>query len=287
MLRRQQRIRREYLYRKSLEAQRESAAKDREQVRGAIEDGKSIAGHLAYQSIPLSKVSELDDEGQELITSHEDDEYRYAGVQDPKVVITTSVDPSSRLKMFAKEMKLIFPNSQRINRGAHNIKELITACRANDVTDFILIHETRGQPDNLIISHLPYGPTAFFTICNAVMRHDIPNMGTMSEAYPHLVFHGFTTKLGKRVTDVLKYLYPVPKPDSKRVISFVNNEDYISFRHHNYKKVDGEIIMEEVGPRFELKLYKIILGTLDLENTADVEWVLRPYMNTTKKRTFL
>ena len=28
----------------------------------------------------------------------------------------------------------------------------------------------------------------------------------------------------------MKYLYPVPKADSKRVITFANHEDYISFR---------------------------------------------------------
>lgn len=33
-----------------------------------------------------------------------------------------------------------------------------------------------------------------------------------------------------QVQNILKYLYPVPKPDSKRVITFANHEDYISFR---------------------------------------------------------
>lgn len=36
------------------------------------------------------------------VSSHIDDEYRWAGVEDPKVLVTTSRDPSSRLKMFAK-----------------------------------------------------------------------------------------------------------------------------------------------------------------------------------------
>ena len=31
-----------------------------------------------------------------------DDEYRWAGVEDPKLMITTSHNPSSRLKQFAK-----------------------------------------------------------------------------------------------------------------------------------------------------------------------------------------
>ena len=31
-----------------------------------------------------------------------DDEYRWAGVEDPKIMITTARDPSSKLKQFAK-----------------------------------------------------------------------------------------------------------------------------------------------------------------------------------------
>lgn len=36
------------------------------------------------------------------VSSHMDDEYKWAGVEDPKIMVTTSRDPSSRLKMFAK-----------------------------------------------------------------------------------------------------------------------------------------------------------------------------------------
>ncbi len=53
--------------------------------------------------------------------------------------------------------------------------------------------------DGLLICHLPYGPTASFSLTHTVMRHDIPNVGTMSEAAPHLIFHNFNTKLGGRV----------------------------------------------------------------------------------------
>ena len=46
-----------------------------------------------------------------------DDEYAHAGEEDPRVLTTTSRDPSTRLVSFAKELKLVFPNSKRINRG--------------------------------------------------------------------------------------------------------------------------------------------------------------------------
>ena len=47
-----------------------------------------------------------------------------------------------------------------------------------------------------------------------VLRHDIgekKKVGTISEAYPHLVIDNFTSKLGQRVGNILKYLFPCPK----------------------------------------------------------------------------
>ena len=38
----------------------------------------------------------------------QDDEYRWAGVEDPKIMITTSRDPSTRLKKFAKVRETIW-----------------------------------------------------------------------------------------------------------------------------------------------------------------------------------
>ena len=72
-------------------------------------EGREIPTDLQHGALALSRASEWDDEGGEYMTSHEDDEYRWAGVEDPKIVITTSRDPSSRLKMFAK-VRPLFPN---------------------------------------------------------------------------------------------------------------------------------------------------------------------------------
>lgn len=287
MLRRQARLRREYLYRKSLEEQERTISERKRQLKDALDENKQIPTTLQKEALKLQKSLAFDDEGGEEL-NHIDDEYRWAGVEDPKIMLTTSRDPSSKLKQFAKELKLILPNAQRLNRGNYDINELLQACRANDVTDFIIVHEHRGVPDGLQICHLPYGPTAYFTLLNPVMRHDIPKIGNMSEAYPHLIFHRFDSKLGERVKNILKYLFPVPKEESKRVITFANQDDVISFRHHTYKKVDQKNIeLTEVGPRFEMKLYEIRLGTIDQVDAADVEWVNRPYMNTAKKRKYL
>ncbi|KRY20637.1 U3 small nucleolar ribonucleoprotein IMP4 [Trichinella patagoniensis] len=277
MFRRQARLRREYIYRKSIEAKERAIQEKKERIKKAIDEGERIPTDLQKEAIELQKQSEWLDEGGEGIVSHVDDEYRWSGVMDPKIVITTSHDPSSKLKQFAKllphhlllvlgpfqELKILFPNCQRINRGQYEMKKLVDACRANDVTDFILVQEHRGVPDGITICHLPFGPTAYFTLSNVVMRHDVPDVGKMSEQYPHLIFHNFTSQLGKRVVNILKHLFPVPKEDSRRVVTFSVEDDFISFRHHVYKKVNNEIVLTEVGPRFEMKrniLYKIGYG---------------------------
>jgi U3 small nucleolar ribonucleoprotein protein IMP4 len=56
--------------------------------------------------------------------------------------------------------------------------------------------------------------------------------------------------------------------------------------HHVYEKRGKEVLLQEVGPRFELKLYQIKLGTVD-QDDADTEWSLRPFMRTSRKRKAL
>jgi hypothetical protein len=89
------------------------------------------------------------------------------------------------------------------------------------------------------------------------MRHDLPKVAPISEAYPHIVLHNLTTKIGQRVGAILQHLFPVPKPDTRRVISFVNSDDFISFRHHVYTKEKADVHLMEAGPRFELRLYQV------------------------------
>ncbi|KAI8838176.1 anticodon-binding protein [Chytriomyces cf. hyalinus JEL632] len=276
------RLRREYLYRKSLESKEKTIFERKARIRDALESGKAIPSDLKKDAALMKKDIFLD-EAQSNPSSHIDDEYAQAGVNDPKVLITTSRDPSSRLQQFAKEMRLVFPGAQRINRGGYVMKEICDACRANDVTDLIILHEHRGQPDGLIVSHFPYGPTAYFSLHNVVLRHDIPDRGTVSEQFPHLIFNNFNSNLGARFQNILKYLFPPPKEDSKRVMTFSNDSDFISFRHHVFYKMGRDVTLSEVGPRFEMRGYEIKLGTVEDEATADTEWVNRPYSNAARK----
>lgn len=91
-----------------------------------------------------------------------------------QVVVTTSRDPSSRLKQFAKEIRLVFPGATRLNRGNLVIGDLLDVCRSNEVTDIIVLHEHRGEADGFTVCHMPHGPTAFFSTHRAQTAGLVP-----------------------------------------------------------------------------------------------------------------
>eukprot|EP00850_Spirogloea_muscicola_P002707 SM000010S04345 [mRNA] locus=s10:1037463:1039044:- [translate_table: standard] len=217
MLRRNARLRREYLYRKGLEGRERAAYEKKRRIRQALQEGKPIPTELRGEEAALRAEIELEDEATAEPASHVDDEYAQAGRVDPKILLTTSRDPSSRLTQFAKArpelpiaagLRLAALPVQygstcllqlRLTSAvlARVIAEVVEACRKSDFTDIVMVHEHRGEPDGLIVCHLPFGPTAYFGLLNVVTRHDIKDkvaLGTMSEAYPHLIMDKFTTK---------------------------------------------------------------------------------------------
>ncbi|XVF40815.1 hypothetical protein PTKIN_Ptkin01aG0146600 [Pterospermum kingtungense] len=290
MLRRNIRLRREYLYRKSLEGKERLLYEKKRKIKEALDEGKPIPTELRNEEAALRQEIDLANDHTAIPKTHIDDEYANATERDPKILLTTSRDPSAPLVHFLQELKFVFPNAERMNRGGQVISEIIESCCAHEFTSVILVHEHRGIPDGLIISHLPFGPSAYFGLLNVVRRHDIKDkkaIGTMPKAYPHLILDNFKTKLGERTSNILKHLFAVPKPDTKRIVTFANQSDYIFFRYHIYEKPGGpkSVEVKEIGPRFELRLYQVKLGTMD-QSEAQIEWVIRPYMNTTKKRNF-
>ncbi|ORC90936.1 U3 small nuclear ribonucloprotein (snRNP) [Trypanosoma theileri] len=281
------RQRKEFLERRQNEHVHTAIHARKEQFRDALNTATPLPGHLRKDAVALKKFTELDDDQTRTLQSTVDDEYATAGVEDPHVLVTTSREPSQKLLEFAKEIRLIIPNAVRMNRGNLSVRQLMDAARRGQYSDVVVLQESQGVPDSLTISHLPLGPTVVFTIHNLVTRHDIENVGTMSEQYPHLIFENFTTKLGHRVRDVLKYMFPVPKSEATRVLTFDNQNDFISLRHHTFKVVKGrEVQLTEIGPRMELTPYRITLGTLEMDD-AETEWVLHTYMNTAKKRRLM
>lgn len=210
-----------------------------------------------------------------------EDEFTHS---EARPIITTSRAPSAPLVRFAKTLKHIIPNSEKINRGKHMIKELVQTAIKNNHTDLIMVNEHRGIPSSLIISHLPHGPTTYFSIHHPKIEAD----EAISTAVPVVLFDNFTTPLGHRVQRILSSLFPpiTPREKPKRVVSFINREDSILFTQFKSTFTKGEPTLQKISPQFTLKLYEIRAGTLDM-TYAEKEFVFRPYLNTARKKLYL
>ncbi|CAH6721821.1 U3 small nucleolar ribonucleoprotein protein Imp4p [[Candida] jaroonii] len=282
MIRKQARERREYLYRKSQELQESKLTEKRAQLKAYLASGKPLPQDLSDDK-QLIKDYIYDESEQVNI----DDEYAMSsGVVEPEVLVTTSRSPSVKLLQFSKEIQLLIPNCRKVNRGGYVVPDLIQSSIKSGYSDMIVLHEHRGVPTSLTINHFPHGPSAMFTLHNVKLRHDLPDMGTASQQYPHLIFEGFTTKLGNRVVQILQHLFPPGTKKSSRVITFLNKDDFISVRHHVYVKTKDGVEISEVGPRFEMRLFELRLGNVD-DKDADVEWQLKKFIRTANRKNYL
>ena len=295
MIRRQARQRRDYLYRRALTLRDAEAAEKRAKLKHSLATGKPLDPSIANDDqlrndykYDESRADRTNEEELEL-----DDEYAYlSGVVDPRILVTTSRDPSSRLGSFAKEIRLLLPTAIRLNRGNLVLPNLVGSAKRSGLSDLILLHEHRGTPTAMTVSHFPHGPTASFSLHNVVLRHDIPNgsRGTVSESYPHLIFEGFTTPLGKRVVKILQHLFPPLQSSAKlgsRVVTFNNIEDSIEVRHHVFVKTGYQSVeLAEVGPRMTMRLFEIRQGTAENKD-GDIEWSLNQFTRTARKKDYL
>jgi U3 small nucleolar ribonucleoprotein protein IMP4 len=294
--RRQNRERRDYLYRRALLLRDASIAEKRTLLKRSLATGKPLDPAIANDKSLRQdyKYDEsLDQESAEAQQSIDDEYSLLSGLTDPRPLVTTSRSPSTRLATFSKEIRLLLPTSIRLNRGNLILPNLLSSAKASALSDIILLHEHRGTPTAMTISHLPHGPTASFSLHNVVLRADIPNAsrGTVSESYPHLIFEGFKTKLGERVVQILKHIFPPrdgPHKVGNRVVTFKNVEDSVEVRHHVFVQTGyKDVELAEVGPRMTMRCFEIKGGTLEKDSGGEVEWALTQYTRTGRKKDYL
>lgn len=266
---------REYVHSHLVQSQRDATDARKSRLKSFMAQGRELPRDIQGDALELLRATTYDDAesaGREI-----DDEYALIGVADPKVAITTSRNPSGPIKHFARELSQLIPNAERLNRGAADLRSLMELCRKHEMTDLVLVNGTHGDPDCLVVCHLPYGPTAYFSLANVVMRRQVEDPAPLSTAFPHLVFEDLTSKLGVRVRKILQALFPVPKPESRRLISFVNRSDWISVRQHTFRRTGGKTELSEIGPRMEMRLFRIVQGTIEMSD-ADTEFALRSFI---------
>jgi len=81
-----------------------------------------------------------------------------------------------------------------------------------------------------------------------------------------------------------------PEFTGRRVVTVHCQRDYLFVRHHRYifpeDKQGKKARLQEIGPRFTLKLRSLQAGTFD-SSRGEYEWIHKKEKETSKKRFFL
>ncbi|KAH0618467.1 hypothetical protein JD844_017695 [Phrynosoma platyrhinos] len=212
----------------------------------------------------------------------------------PKILITTSDRPRGRTVRFCEQLSTCIPNSHVYYRRGLALKRIIPQCISRDFTDVIVINEDRKMPiltaeiDGLVLSHLPEGPTAHFRMSSVRLRKQIKRKGKApTEHQPEIILNNFTTRLGHSIGRMFASLFPHdPQFIGRQVATFHNQRDYIFFRFHRYIfKNEKRVAIQELGPRFTLKLRSLQKGTFD-SKFGEYEWIHKRREMDTSRRKF-
>lgn len=206
----------------------------------------------------------------------------------PKILITTSDRPRGRTVRFCEQLSTCIPNSHVYYRRGLALKRIIPQCISRDFTDLIVVNEDRKVPNGLVLSHLPEGPTAHFRMSSVRLRKEIKRKGkNPTEHQPEIILNNFTTRLGHSVGRMFASLFPHdPQFVGRQVATFHNQRDYVFFRFHRYIfKNEKKVAIQELGPRFTLKLRSLQKGTFD-SKFGEYEWIHKRREMDTSRRKF-
>ncbi|RAH68222.1 rRNA-binding ribosome biosynthesis protein RPF1 [Aspergillus aculeatinus CBS 121060] len=225
----------------------------------------------------------------------------------PKILITTSLN--STLHHEAELLTDLFPNSHYVRRTRHrfahqfSIREISKFASNRNYTALVILREDQKKPTGLDIVHLPTGPMFHFSMSNWVEGKRIPGHGNATDHFPELILNNFRTPLGLLTAHLFRTLFPAqPEVQGRQVVTVLNSRDYLFFRRHRYvfrekreteKAVvgaDGKEMkgaegiragMQELGPRFTLKLRRIDKG---IQRASGQEWEWKGGMEKTRTK---
>jgi ribosome production factor 1 len=219
-----------------------------------------------------------------------DDEFApYFSAEDPsrpRVLITTRPRPSQQLFHFIADLQKLIPDLHFYPRRSYSVKEICRFAASRDFTHVCVLSEKNKRPTGLTVSHIgrngcASGPTAFFKVSSVVCGSGIPGRGRPTSHRAELNVAGFTTRLGRRVGRLLASLFPVcdAQLEGRQVVTFHNQRDHVFVRQHRYAFAAGgdskdassaaeqppvlRTRLQELGPRFTLKLRWLQEGTFD------------------------
>lgn len=214
----------------------------------------------------------------------------FEGGKTPKIMLTTQKKPSAKLFDLLKELVHVIPNTFYYPRRDFAFKQVCEFASNRDFTDVMLFHEKAKEVQGVYLCHLPKGPTSYWRLSRLKLGQEMKGGATCNASHsPELILNNFTTRLGRRLGRQFAALFP-QKPDfqGRRTVTFHNQRDFVFFRHYRYNfKEDGtKCKLQEIGPRFTLKLRYLQNGTFD-SKSGEYEYIWRPDSQVSRKKFFV
>jgi len=259
---------------------------------GCEDDGAPKKVQKTQDNMRVKEDTMVEADDEEVMQDALTDEFAtyFEGSTVPKILFTTCNRPRNHETMsFINDLLKVVPNSTYKNRKGIDLKKLIPDAVEHGFTDLVVINEDQKTANGLVISHLPDGPTAHFKLTSITKVKRIKNHGKTTMHRPEVILNQFNTRLGHSVGRLLAALFPYdPQFQGRRAVTFHNQRDFIFFRHHRYifksKKKAG---LQELGPRFTLKLRSLQKGTFN-SKFGEFEWVhKRKEMDTSRLKFHL
>ncbi|CAN8073913.1 unnamed protein product, partial [Agarophyton chilense] len=210
--------------------------------------------------------------------------------QRPRVVITTALAASEPSFAFVKQILPVFFGATYFERHHTSISQFCAAAVDKQFTDVLLVKEHKSAVSTLTHIHLPSGPTAIYSVSSFVPAHRIPGHGRCTAHTPELILNNFTTALGLRVARMLASLFPhTPNFVGRQAATFHNQRDFIFFRFHRYvfNAARNNTRLQELGPRFTLKLRALQKGLFQHPDHAEHEFRCTTKTHINRRRFFL
>jgi len=277
---------------KNKKEQRKKDAKDPEKK----DKPKNVPKTLDNMREEDETVIVSDDE--EIRNDEDEDEFRqYFDGETPKTIITTNNHPSKPLIQLIKSLLSLIPGSFYYSRRNYDIKEICKYAGEKGFTNLIILGQGlqlgghKKLPCSMLLVHLPEGPTLNFRLTSVKLPDQIRNHARVTKHKPELILNNFTTRLGMRVSRAVSCLFPQdPEFTGRRVVTFHCQRDYLFVRHHRYifpEDKNGEKArLQEIGPRFTLKLKSLQTGAFD-SSRGEYEWIHKKENETSKRKFFL
>ncbi|KAJ8094445.1 Ribosome production factor 1 [Marasmius tenuissimus] len=183
----------------------------------------------------------------------------------PKVLITTSPKASKTTYEFCDELVGVFPGAEFIRRKkgkGFEMGRIAGWAAGRGYKQMCVVNEDMKKPNAITLIHLPNGPTAYFKLTSIELSKQIHGHARATPHDPELVLNGFVTRLGHTVGRMFQTMFPpLPEFQGRQVVTLHNQRDFLFFRRHRYAfRSTEKVALQEIGPRFTLKLRSIRKG---------------------------